>query len=124
MAPSLCVFPLHPIASECFSTTVREWGTDPQSQAPIPASSTSTSGSVSGSVAYSLARKGNPAELGPTVRIGPGDDLDIAVFGLTELSQHARFGSSGDVSMPLIGYLHLAGLSSDEAQTLIERLLA
>jgi len=96
---------------------------DRQARPPVPASSTSTNGSVSGSVAYSLARKGNPSELGPTVRIGPGDDLDITVFGLPELSQHARVGSSGDVSMPLIGNLHLAGLSSDEAQTLIERLL-
>jgi polysaccharide export outer membrane protein len=98
--------------------------TDPQGRAPVATSSTSTNGSVSGSVAYSLPRKGNPAELGPTVRIGPGDDLDITVFGLSELTQHARVGSSGDVSMPLIGNLHLAGLSSDEAQTLIERLLA
>jgi polysaccharide export outer membrane protein len=61
--------------------------------------------------------------LGPKVRIGPGDDLDISVFGLSELSQHVRVGSSGDVSMPLIGNLHLAGLSSDEAQRLIERRL-
>jgi polysaccharide biosynthesis/export protein len=96
---------------------------DPQARAPVAASSTSTSGAVSGSVAYSLPRKGNPAELGPTVRIGPGDDLDISVFGLSELSQHARVGSSGDVSMPLIGNLHLAGLSSDEAQVLIARRL-
>jgi polysaccharide export outer membrane protein len=97
--------------------------TDSQGQPPVPASSTSAGSSVSGSVADSLPRKGNPAELGPTVRIGPGDDLDINVFGLPELSQHARVGNSGDVSLPLIGDLHLAGLSSDEAQALIERRL-
>jgi polysaccharide biosynthesis/export protein len=97
--------------------------TDPQARVPVPAFSTSTNGSVSGSVAYSLPRKGNPAELGPTIRIGPGDDLDISVFGLSELSQHVRVGNSGDVSLPLIGNLHLAGLSSGEAQALIERRL-
>jgi polysaccharide biosynthesis/export protein len=99
-------------------------GTAPQLPAPISSSSTSTSGSVSASVAASRPQKGNPAELGPTVRIGPGDDLDISVFGLPELSEHARVGDSGDVSLPLIGNLHLAGLSSDEAQALIERRLA
>ena len=62
--------------------------------------------------------------MGPRVRIGPGDDLDINVFGLPELSQHARVGNSGDVSLPLVGNLHLAGLSNDEAQLLIERRLA
>jgi polysaccharide export outer membrane protein len=71
-----------------------------------------------------LLRKGNPLELGPEARIGPGDDLDVTVFGLPELSQHARVGNSGDVSLPLIGNLHLAGLSSDEAQILIQRRLA
>src|ERR1700676_96270 len=98
--------------------------TDSQVRAPVPPSSVSTSGSVSGSVGGSLLRKGNPVELGPRVRIGPGDDLDINVFGLPELSQHARVGNSGDISLPLVGNLHLAGLSSDEAQLLIERRLA
>jgi polysaccharide export outer membrane protein len=98
--------------------------TDSQARTPVPASSTSTGSSVSANVADSLPRKGNPAELGPTVRIGPGDDIDITVFGLPELSQHARVGNSGDVSLPLVGNLHLAGLSSDEAQMLVERRLA
>ena len=98
--------------------------TDPQARATVPASSTSSNGSLSGSFADSQPRKGNPTELGPTVRIGPGDDLEINVFGLPELSQHARVSDSGDVSVPLLGNLHLAGLSSNEAQALIERRLA
>src|SRR6266513_1506125 len=98
--------------------------TDPHSQAPTPPSSTSTSGSVSPSVAASPVRKGNPAELGPTVRIGPGDELDISVFVLPELSVHARVSDLGEVSLPLIGNLHFAGLSSDEVQALLEKRLA
>jgi polysaccharide biosynthesis/export protein len=35
-----------------------------------------------------------------------------------------RVGDSGEVSMPLVGSLYLAGLSSDEAQQLIEERLA
>ena len=98
--------------------------TDPHARGPVPASSTSTNRSLSGSFADSQPRKGNPTELGPTVRLGPGDDLEINVFGLPELSQHARVSDSGDVSLPLVGKLHLAGLSSNEAQALIERCLA
>ena len=86
--------------------------------------SSASSRSVSATVADSQPRKGNPTELGPTVRIGPGDDLEINVFGLPELSQHARVSDSGDVSLPLLGNVHLAGLSSNEAQALIERRLA
>jgi polysaccharide biosynthesis/export protein len=98
--------------------------TDPYSPTPTSPSSTPANGSGSSGASAPLPRKGNPAELGPTVRIGPGDDLDISVFGLPELSQHARVGNSGDVSLPLVGNLHLAGLSSDEGQVLIERRLA
>jgi polysaccharide biosynthesis/export protein len=97
--------------------------TDPYRQEPIPPSSISASGSVSAKTAGSQPRKGNPMGLGPTVHIGPGDDLDISVYGLSDLSAHARVGDSGDVSLPLIGNLHLAGLSSDEAQALIEKRL-
>lgn len=64
------------------------------------------------------------AESASTVRIGPGDELDISVFGLPELSQHVRVGGSGDVSLPLVGNLHFAGKSSEEVQSMLERLLA
>ena len=57
------------------------------------------------------------------VRIGPDDELDIVVYGVSELSQHVRVGADGQISMPLIGNVHLAGLSSNEAQRLIEKRL-
>jgi polysaccharide export outer membrane protein len=99
--------------------------TDSQAEAPVAAaSSTPSGGPSSGSATGSLLRKGNPAELGPPVRIGPGDDLDITVFGFPDLTQHARVGDSGEVSLPLLGNVRLAGLSSDEAQSLIETRLS
>src|SRR6266403_1398696 len=97
--------------------------TDPYSHGPTSPSSTSANASGSASVAASGPRKGNPTDVGPTVRIGPGDELDISVFGLPDLSQHVRVSDAGDVSLPLIGNLHLAGLSSEDAQGLIERRL-
>jgi polysaccharide biosynthesis/export protein len=84
----------------------------------------SANGPVAASDPGSQPRRGNSTELVSTIRIGPGDELDVNVFGLPELSQHVRVGSSGDVSLPLVGTTHLAGLSSEEAQALIEKLLA
>ncbi len=63
-----------------------------------------------------------PAAAG-TVRIGPGDLLDISVYGVPDLSQKTRVTSSGDIYLPLIGYVHLDGLSVEEAQATIEKKL-
>jgi polysaccharide export outer membrane protein len=52
--------------------------------------------------------------------IGPGDDLDITVYGAPDLSGHTRVSADGNISMPLIGYIRIAGLSSSEAEAAIE----
>ncbi len=57
------------------------------------------------------------------VRIGPGDLLDIQVFGVPDLSQKTRVTSSGDVYLPLAGYVHLDGLTVEGAQAAIEKKL-
>ena len=54
-----------------------------------------------------------------TLKIGTGDLLQISVFGVPDLAQEARVSDSGNISMPLIGSVHVAGLSSDEAQLAI-----
>lgn len=55
--------------------------------------------------------------------IGPGDELDVSVYGVPDLSQHARVGVSGDVHLLLIGPVRVAGLSTEEAQGVIEKQL-
>lgn len=55
--------------------------------------------------------------------IGPEDELDVSVYGVPELSQHVRVDTSGDVHLLLIGASHVAGLSAEEAQTVIEKQL-
>jgi polysaccharide export outer membrane protein len=52
--------------------------------------------------------------------IGPGDELDINVYGAPDLSGHMRVNASGNISIPLIGYIRIAGLSSSEAEATIE----
>ena len=55
--------------------------------------------------------------------IGPGDELDVTVYGAPDLSGHTRVGSDGNISLPLVGYVHTAGLSSDQAQQAISQQL-
>jgi polysaccharide export outer membrane protein len=52
--------------------------------------------------------------------IGPGDDLEITVYGAPDLSGHTRVSADGNISIPLIGYVRIAGLSSSEAEGAIE----
>ena len=64
-------------------------------------------------------RKTAPAN-GSALVIGPGDDLEVTVYGAPDLSGHARVSADGNISMPLIGYVRIAGLSSSEAEGAIE----
>jgi polysaccharide export outer membrane protein len=54
-------------------------------------------------------------------RIGPLDRLEVTVFGVPELSRTAQVDASGGFSMPLIGTVPAAGLTSAE---LAQRLAA
>ena len=57
------------------------------------------------------------------VKLGVGDLIEISVFGVPDLSTKARISGSGDVYLPLIDYVHVAALTTDEAQELIQKRL-
>lgn len=57
------------------------------------------------------------------VKLGVGDLLEISVFGVPDLSTKARVSSSGDVYLPLIDYVHVGDLTTDEAQNVIQKRL-
>ena len=57
-------------------------------------------------------------------RLGTGDLLDISVYNVPELNTKSRLGNNGDLYLPLIDYVHLAGLTVEEAQALIEKRLS
>ncbi|MFI5113883.1 MAG: polysaccharide biosynthesis/export family protein [Terriglobales bacterium] len=59
-----------------------------------------------------------------SVRLGDGDLIEIGVFGVPDLSTKVRISNSGDVYLPLIDYVHIADLTVDEAQGLIEKRLS
>jgi polysaccharide export outer membrane protein len=56
----------------------------------------------------------------PALVLGPGDELDVTVYGAPDLSGHTRVSSDGNISIPLIGYVRVGGLSSNEAEAEIE----
>jgi polysaccharide export outer membrane protein len=57
------------------------------------------------------------------VKLGPGDLLEVSVYNVPELATKARVSNSGDVYLPLIDYVHVDGLTQEEAQALIEKRL-
>lgn len=61
-----------------------------------------------------------PQDSSSALAIGPGDEVEITVYGAPDLSEHTRVSAGGNISMPLIGYVRVAGLSSSEAEGAIE----
>jgi len=59
-----------------------------------------------------------------TVKLGPGDLIEVNVYNVPELTSKVRVSLSGEVYLPLIDYVHVDGLTQEEAQTLIEKRLA
>ncbi len=52
-------------------------------------------------------------------RIGPGDQIKIAVYQVVDLTLETRVEDNGNVSYPLLGQIRLGGLSVPEAEQLI-----
>src|SRR5258708_37797748 len=46
-----------------------------------------------------------------TLRLGTGDLIEVSVYSVSELNAKARVGTSGDVYLPLVDYVHVAGLT-------------
>jgi polysaccharide export outer membrane protein len=59
----------------------------------------------------------------PDSRIGPDDLLNITVFEAPEMNTALRVSASGDISIPLLGEVHAAGLTPSELQSVLEGLL-
>jgi polysaccharide biosynthesis/export protein len=58
------------------------------------------------------------------VKLGPADLIEVNVYNVPELTSKVRVSRSGDVYLPLIDYVHVDGLTQEEAQTLIEKRLS
>ncbi len=56
----------------------------------------------------------------PNIAIGAGDLLSIVVFDTPELTTSARVSQDGDVNLPVLGLMRLAGLNTIDAARRIE----
>ena len=64
-----------------------------------------------------------PSDESTQVKLGPGDLIEVNVFNVPELTSKVRVSNTGDVYLPLIDYVHVDGLTQEEAQALIEKRL-
>jgi polysaccharide export outer membrane protein len=56
-------------------------------------------------------------------RVGPGDVLDVSVYGEPDLTRLVTVQHGGDISFPLLDEVQVAGLTVQETQRLLEELL-
>jgi polysaccharide export outer membrane protein len=64
-----------------------------------------------------------PAVKAPLLQLGPGDSVNIQVYGQPDLSTTVYVGDDGTVSVPLAGNVQVAGLSPAQASSRIEAAL-
>jgi len=57
------------------------------------------------------------------IKLGPGDLVEVNVYGVPELTTKTRVSNDGDLYLPLIDYVHVGDLSLEESQKLIEKRL-
>jgi polysaccharide export outer membrane protein len=56
--------------------------------------------------------------------IGTGDLLEVGVYGAPDFGKEVRVADSGDISLPLIGGVHVAGLTVAQAEKLVQTRLS
>lgn len=84
-------------------------GAAPPGTRPSPSSPTPSASSAAQAAGY---------------RLGPGDKLRVAVFGVEALGGEVVVPGSGRVPLPLIGEMQAAGLTADQLRTNIETALS
>ncbi len=83
---------------------------------PSPPDTSLQTGPGAQSTAAAAAESANPV-------IGPGDLLKISVMGAPEYDQEVRVAGSGDISLALVGAVHVATLSPEDAAQVIRKRL-
>src|SRR5271156_3460005 len=79
---------------------------------PLSQAAVSASG-VAPSKAVDAAQ--DSAEQTSEAKLGPGDLIEVNVYNVPELTSKARVSLAGDVYLPLIDYVHVDGLTQEEA---------
>lgn len=59
-----------------------------------------------------------------SLRLGAGDLVEVAVYNVPELTTKERVSSQGEIYLPLVDYVHVAGLTAEEAEGVIQKRLS
>jgi polysaccharide biosynthesis/export protein len=59
-----------------------------------------------------------------SLRLEAGDLVAVGVYNVPELTTKARVSSKGEIYLPLIDYVHVTGLTAEEAEGLIQKRLS
>ena len=76
-----------------------------------------------GASAFGADEPPAPTRVVPEYRLGAGDKVRVTTFGEESLSGEFFVGSSGKISIPLLGELAAGGLTAREFQTVVETAL-
>src|SRR5579863_4654610 len=79
--------------------------------------------SASGAAAKTQDTAKDAPDQSALVKLGPEDLIEVSVYNVPELASKVRVSNSGDIYLPLIDYVHVDGLTQEEAQTLIQKRL-
>jgi len=96
--------------------------TPAQTGAADPASLSLSTG-VKSSVPSSASDSAKNAGGDSSVRLGSGDLIELSVYDVPELNTKTRVSDSGDVYLPLVNYVHVDGLTLNDAERVIEKRL-
>ncbi len=112
------------------SALAQQPGTAPVVSNPTPATQSVPEAGVTpdqaasgGQQSASKPKEQTEAAAPDIAKLGPGDLIDMSVYNVPELTTKARISNSGEVYLPLVDYVHIAGLTQEEAQSVIEKRL-
>jgi polysaccharide export outer membrane protein len=90
---------------------------------PIPQAAVKVDSGAQANPANAQDPMKDTAEPSGVTKLGAGDLIEVNVYNVPELATKARVSNSGDVYLPLIDYIHVEGLTQEEAQEVIEKQL-
>jgi len=95
----------------------------PSSSAPPTTAPPTSAAPGSSSTSFPTTATPEIRETSSLLKLAIGDLVEVGVYNVPELTTKARVGTSGDVYLPLIDYIHVADLTVEEAQALIQKRL-
>jgi polysaccharide export outer membrane protein len=96
----------------------------PAAQPASQAASSASTGQANQAKSDDSGKKDMPPDQSGLVKLGPGDLIEVSVYNVPELASKVRVSNNGDIYLPLIDYVHVDGLTQEEAQSLIEKRLS